>query len=88
MDSEESLTNTIATVTALLLKLYGPMPPDTVVRRTLPLVTDTVAPDSTLSKLDYIAGTIKLLDDTRPKGEVTLTVMTVPPGHSPLVDVK
>ena len=81
MKSEELLINTVATATALLLTLYGPVPPDTVVRRSLPLATDAVEPESTPKTINYIAGTLKLLVDTKPKGEVTFTVIAVPPGQ-------
>ena len=64
------------------------MPPDTVVSRELPLMTDAVAPESTLSATGGVAGTAKLLVDTRPKGEVTLTVMAVPPAQGPPVDIE
>ena len=49
--------------------------------RELPLMTDAVAPESTLSGTGGVAGTTKLLDDTMPAGEVTFTVMAVPPGQ-------
>ena len=63
------------------------MPPDTVVRRELSVMTDAVAPESTLSATGGVAGTVKLLDVTRPKGEVTFTVIAVPPAQgAPLVE--
>lgn len=71
----------LATVGALLLTLYGAVPPETVVVRELALRTVIDVPESTVSSGAAVAGTAKLLVVTVPRGVVNLTFISVPPAH-------
>ena len=74
----------VALVSASLLTLYEPEPPDTVVVRelVLPLTTVKLAPESTESATGGKggkAGTVKFAEVTSPRGVVNLTLICVPP---------